>query len=346
MEQELLKPGPLLNEHGNLTEAGYAFALVKRYDRNAIKVRKGRIKEWDYYYIGNKDYGVALTVADNGYMSMASVSVLEFGRTPRDETKSIIGMFPYGKLNLPKDSRMGDVIFENRKKGFSMQFLHQGDKRRLLCYMENFGKTKKTFRCDITLMETVGKSMVIATPWDKQRHFYYNQKINNMLAGGYAKVGEQMYDFNHDTYAVLDWGRGVWTYKNTWYWASMSSIQDHHTIGFNLGYGFGNNTRATENMFFYDKNAYKLGVVKIDIPMRGFGRDDFMGGAWIFRSDSGEVDMQFELVYDRHSDTNLLILRSNQHQVFGFYNGVIRVGEQEFRIDHLPGFAEKVYNRW
>ena len=345
MAQHQLTPGPLLNEHGNLVEAGFAYSLVKRYDRAAIKAGKGRIKEWDYYYIGNAEYGVALTVADNSYMSMASISVLEFGKKPYDVTKSIIELGSYGKLKMPRDSRMGDVIYENKKKGFSLQFLHQGNKRRLLCYMENFDKAKHTFRCDLTLMETVGKSMVIATPWEKPRHFYYNQKINNLLAGGYAKVGERVYDFNKDSYGVLDWGRGVWTYKNTWLWASMSGRSNGHTIGFNLGYGFGNNTRANENMLFVDDRALKMEDIKIDIPMKAFGRDDFMG-KWIFRSKTGEVDMTFTPVYDRHSDTNLLILRSNQHQVFGLYNGVFRIDGEEVRIENMPGFAEKVYNRW
>lgn len=345
MDQIMLTPGPLLDDKGNLTESGYAFSLVKRYDRALIKAGKSRIKEWDYYYIGNADYGLALTVADNGYMSMASISILEFGLAPKDITKSVIGLFPMGKLGMPKDSRMGDVVFENPKKGFSLKFLHQGDKRRLLCSMDKFDKSKRPFRCDITLMETVGKSMVIATPWKKPHHFYYNQKINNLLAGGYAKVGDKTYDFNKDSYAVLDWGRGVWTYKNTWLWSSLSAKQGDHVIGFNLGYGFGNNTAATENMFFYDKEAYKLGEIKIDIPMKASGKDDFMG-KWIFRSVSGEVEMLFTPVYDRHADTNLLLLRSNQHQVFGTFNGVIRAGGKEFPIENLPGFAEKVFNRW
>ena len=345
MEQHLLSPGPLLNEEGNLADAGYAFSLVKRYDRNAIKAPKWRIKEWDYYYVGNADYGIALTVADNGYMAMASISVLEFGLAPREITKSVIGFFPMGKLHMPKDSRMGDVLYENKKKGFSMRFLHQGDKRRLLCYMERFDKAKRTFRCDLTLMETCPKSMVIATPWKKQRHLYYNQKINNLLVGGYAKIGEKTLDFNQNSYGVLDWGRGVWTYKNTWYWSSLNASQDGHTVGFNLGYGFGDNDQATENMFFYDSQAFKLGEIKIDIPMKDSGGDDYMK-PWTFRSVTGEVELLFTPKIDRHADLNLLLLRSNQHQVFGTFNGVIRVENQEFEIRDLPGFAEKVFNKW
>ena len=63
--QHMLSKGPLLNEKGDLNEAGYAFSLVKEYRRKDIKGLKGRIKEWDYYFINDDEYGVALTIDDN-----------------------------------------------------------------------------------------------------------------------------------------------------------------------------------------------------------------------------------------------------------------------------------------
>ena len=35
--EKMLTNGPLLNENGDLSEAGYAFSLVKEYDRKKIK---------------------------------------------------------------------------------------------------------------------------------------------------------------------------------------------------------------------------------------------------------------------------------------------------------------------
>lgn len=67
MNHELID-GPSLDDNGDLLEAGYVTSLVKIYDRNKIKAGKSRIKEWDYYYVGNKDYGIALTIADNSYI--------------------------------------------------------------------------------------------------------------------------------------------------------------------------------------------------------------------------------------------------------------------------------------
>ena len=37
-------------------------------------------------------------------------------------------------------------------------------------------------------------------------------------------------------------------------------------FGFNNGYGFGDTSRATENMLFYDRTAHKLDQVQFHIP--------------------------------------------------------------------------------
>ena len=76
MQHEITRSIPLLDESGNLTEPGFARRLLPVYDRRQIKVNPTRIKEWDYYYIGNDRFGLALTVADNGYMGLDSVSFL------------------------------------------------------------------------------------------------------------------------------------------------------------------------------------------------------------------------------------------------------------------------------
>ena len=344
-EQHRLTPGPLLNEKGDLVEAGYACSLVKDYDKSMVKGGSFRLKEWDYYYVGNSDYGVALTVADNSYMGMVSVSVLDF-KAKFDVTKSIIVPFTRGKWNLPTTSKTGDVEVSDSKKGYSFRFLNLGQgKRRLVVFVKSMDKLSTPFHCDIALEETSPNSMVIATPFAKKAHFYYSQKINNQIAHGYAKFGDRMLDFNSSSFGVLDWGRGVWTYRNTWYWCSVSSCVDGHLLGWNLGYGFGDTSKASENMLFLDDKAIKLGGVCFDIPISSTGGDDFMKD-WLFRFKDDSFELRFHPIYDRHSDTSALIIRSNQHQVFGVFSGSFLVDGKPFSFSEVPGFAEKVFNKW
>ena len=102
MKQHLLTPGPLLDERGHLTEAGYATSLVKTYDRSAIRAGKSRIKEWDYYLVYNDDFGVALTIDDNSYMGLVSASFLDF-RNRTERTVSPMFWLPFGKTGFCED---------------------------------------------------------------------------------------------------------------------------------------------------------------------------------------------------------------------------------------------------
>ena len=54
-------------------EAGWSTQLIKRYDRAAVKAPAWRVKEWDYYLIGNDFFALALTVCDNSYMGLDSI---------------------------------------------------------------------------------------------------------------------------------------------------------------------------------------------------------------------------------------------------------------------------------
>lgn len=338
--QHKMTAGPLLNEDGNLAEPGYAFSLVKNYSRKDIKTSKWRIKEWDYYYFGNNEYGVALTIDDNGYMSLSSISFLDF-KAKKQKTVSKIGAFPFGKVNLPPTSEKGDL--KVKKKGYSILFLNDGNVRHIIATMKNFDN-KQDFYCDLVITNHNNDSMVIATPFDKNKHFYYNQKINNLEANGLIRIGEKEIKVN-SWFGVLDWGRGVWTYSNTWYWSSLSTKQDDHYIGFNLGYGFGNNKAASENVLFYDGKAYKFEDVEFKIPTDSKGIDDFMK-PWIIESKNKDIYLTFTPILDRYANSDILIISSLQHQVFGMFNGFFILNGKKIEIRDVLSFAEKVKNKW
>ena len=340
-KQKLLTPGDLLDNEGNLTEAGYAYGLVKKYDRNAIKVNAMRIKEWDYYYVGNDEYGLAFTIADNGYMSLVSASFMDFNNKTF-VTDSEMKAFTFGKLGLPSSSAEGDVTYSSNR--VDMSFCHKDGGRVLTCEFNRWGKKEQNFKATAILTDEPRDSMVIATPFNKPRHFYYNQKINCLRAKGEVTYDGRTYVFDpEDSFAVLDWGRGVWTYHNTWYWGSASGAVDGVPFGWNIGYGFGDTSAASENMLFYNGKAHKLSQVKFNIP----GNEKAFLEPWTFTSDDGRFEMDFKPVLDRASCTDALLIKSDQHQVFGLFTGKAVLDDGKvIEIKDFPGFAEKVENKW
>ncbi|MEG2259235.1 MAG: DUF2804 domain-containing protein [Oscillospiraceae bacterium] len=343
MQNEIRKPTRLLDEKGELVQRGYAKKLLLEYDRGDIKAAKHRIKEWDYYLIANDKYAVALTIDDNSYMGLVSASLLDFEK-PWERTKSIMSAFPMGKTNFPSSSGEGDVSYCGKQCRF--RFFFENGKRRLVCSITDF-LDKKPFKCDITLSDEPEESMVIATPYkEDKKAFYYNQKINCMRACGSAEFDGRCYEFEPETsFGTLDWGRGVWTYSNTWYWGSLSGQVGGKLFGFNIGYGFGDTSAASENMLFYDGRAHKTENVTFNIPMKN-GREDYLS-PWTFSSSDGRFEMDFVPIIDRASCSDVLLIKSDQHQVFGRFSGtaVLDSGEK-IEIKDMLGFAEKVMNRW
>jgi hypothetical protein len=338
--QHQLSSGLLLNEKGHLNESGYHHELVKTYHRKQIKGLKFRIKEWDYYYVGNQQYGIALTVADNSYLWLSSVTIFDF--IDKEEiTSTQMGPFSFGNLKLPSSSKTGNIHFKRKKHDISI--LVEDQERTIKIFCKKF-KNGNDLIAEIHLTETSKNSMVIATPFEKPTHFYYNQKINLLEAKGYFKYGENFYDLSSG-FGVLDWGRGVWTYKNTWYWSSLSGIENEMRIGFNLGYGFGDTSKATENMLFVDDQVFKLNDVVFEIPQKD-GKDDYLS-IWHIYSQSKDINLTFTPILDRSSYAKVLFLKSNQHQVFGKFAGTFKISnEKTIEINGLIGFAEKVTNHW
>ena len=152
----------------------------------------------------------------------------------------------------------------------------------------------------------------------------------------------QGYIFNPETdYGTLDWGRGVWTYDNTWYWGSGNKKINGKPFGFNIGYGFGDTSKASENMLFYDGKCHKLDDVTFHIPT------DSYTDPWTFTSSDGRFEMDFMPIIDRSAKINAGIIVTDQHQVFGKMSGKVILDDgMILDIQELTCFAEKVHNKY
>jgi hypothetical protein len=341
MQNEITKPSELLDEKGVLVQKGWARKLLLRYDRSQIKAGWSRIKEWDYYAILNPEYGITFTIADLGYIGLIAVVWLDFVNK-NYISDEIMVWFPKGRLNLPSSSDSGEIVFS--EKGVTLNFNKEVDLRNLSFDFPDFNNGKGIKANLVLYQDPNMDTMVIATPWeDKPKKFYYNQKINCMPAQGFVQLGNQKFDFvDSNSYAVLDWGRGVWPYKNTWYWGSASGkLRDGSLIGWNIGYGFGDTSAATENIVYYNGVGHKL-----DQVIFHFDPEDYLK-RWKFTSNDGRFEMTFKPLIDRNSKMNFLVLKSMQHQVFGYFFGYFVLDDgRKITINRLLGFAEEVFNKW
>lgn len=341
-QHEITSSIELLDNQGHLVEEGWARRPLWRYDRSRIKAPWYRIKEWDYYCVlsQTRGYGIAFTASDLGYAGLASIVWLDFNRHTFQPFDSLT-LLTRGRLGFAPSSQRGDLHYSDKKMSISYT-LAKGE-RRIEAECPGFGDSNG-FKCDLMLTQDMNAdSMNIATSWkENRRAFYYNQKINCMPARGEVVIGSEHFPFEPgDSFGVLDWGRGYWTYRNRWFWGSASGLHGGISLGWNIGYGFSDRTPASENMVFYNGKAHKLEEIEFHIDP-----EDYLA-PWKITSSDGRFEMTFEPVLNRHSNFKVFVLSSLQNQIFGYYSGRIILDDgRTLNVDKMLGLAEDVQNAW
>ncbi len=346
MQNEITSPTKLLTIKGKLAKEGWARHPYFNYVKKEIKANKFRIKEWDYYAITNqKDaYTIAVTISDLGYSTLVSISYIDY-KLRKYSTVDKVVLLPLKKINLASNTTEDSYVSKSYSN-IRACFVKSGSVRKLMFSSPQLVLPNGEIGLDVDINLDQDKNMEsinIATSWKENRKaFYLNEKINCMPVIGTIKRGYNVENIEpNTTFATLDWGRGRWTYKNTWYWASLSTLINNEPVGFNLGYGFSDRSSASEDAIFYKNKINKLDRVKFIIP------DNYLEKPWKFKDNEGRLDLTFNPLVDRKGYFNYGIIKSDQHQVFGEFSGKLILDNKDIvLLDKHLGFAEKVANKW
>jgi hypothetical protein len=344
MEKQITQIGPLLKPNGELAEKGWSPQALLDSNLEYVNFYKLkflqplRLKRWDYYGLSTKTHYFSFTVSDIGYLGMVFAYVIDFeNKTMHEETLAI----PFASgVEIARNSTEGVTQYQN--KNVKLRFSTANDQRKLSIAWKNFYQNKD-LNAELELHQPSGhESMNLVIPIETQR-FYFNRKINCLPTQGWVEYLGHRYEMTPETaLANLDWGRGVWAYDSFWVWASASGFtSDQHTIGLNMGYGFGDTSAASENAFILNGKIQKIGKLTFR-----YDPENFMH-PWTMVSEDQRLNLTFTPFFDRHAKTDVKILISEVHQMFGKYSGTLVTDEgQTLEIKDLIGFAEEHHARW
>ncbi len=338
-QHEITEPSPLLAGDGTLRQVGWSRRplldcnLEEAAFYRLRPLQRLRIKRWDYYGVTTPDRFFSATIADLGYAGQVFVYTVDFASAAYHEDTITI---PLARgVQLPRNSDAGAGRFESTRA--RLEFSSGAGCRKLEVDWPDFGG--RALSAQLSFDEPP-ESTVVVIPTGERR-FYYNRKINCMPVEGVLTIGDENRPVRRETSSGnLDWGRGIWPYRSFWVWASASGfLAGSRRIGLNMGFGFGDTSAATENSVLIDGRIHKLATVDFE-----YDSGDFMR-PWRMRSD--RVDLEFTPFLDRHAATNLLLIASSVHQMFGTYSGRVTLDDGEVvRVDGLTGWAEEHHARW
>ncbi len=338
---EITEKTLLLDENGHPAAPGFCRRNNYIYNKDRIRRLRRRIKEWDFSLITDGRYKVELNFFNISTFAALTAQVLDLKTGKRRSDLVILPSTP-DKYNLsPKADAPFVFIFE--KFGRYARFETGNTYHRLEFKGFSMGKPFEIIINGSRLADQ--ESLTTLTPFKQKECFFYTQKLNCITADGTIRIDGRTIHLNPEKASmVIDWGRGLWPYRNMWYWSNGSTLIDGKRFGFELTWGFGDESCATQTALFYDGKCHKIGAVRLDADPEKTG----WLKPWHFLSDDGRLDLTLTPV-THHRDGFIFagLLGMTSDQVYGTFNGNAVLDDGTIlEIKDLFAFAEKVHNRW
>lgn len=320
----------LCDESGRLNPAAVSWSRKPLHTCN-LKGRWPRKKKWNYWCITSDKYAFSVTVANVDYLSIGAAYFIDF------EAKEIT------EWNTGFPAGLGCRMTE--KAGDDVSFIHPQMKL-------NFAQEKnlirinasgKKLKVDIAVEKPAGhETLNVVVPWNGN-YFQFTSKQNTLPASGAVEMGKKTYAFNREnSFACLDFGRGIWPYRTQWNWASCSAKHGKDIIGLNLGGMWTDGTGSTENGVCVNGKLYKLSE---DVKFQ-YNRKNFMEPWKIFTPGLDTVNLIFVPFFEKKNKLNLLVLRTEVHQIFGKFSGAVKTPDGDVTFRDFIGWAEESISRW
>lgn len=334
-EREILVPTPLCDKKGNLNPEAIGYARKPIIDCN-LSGHFMRKKRWNYWCVYGEEILFSATITHLDYAAVCFVYFLEY-ETQRYFEKTVL--IPLGtKVKMPTQV-LETVNFANSELRVHMSYLDGNTHLSVTC--PDFDGER--LQAELTIHHpTTDDSLNVVIPWNRQM-FQFTAKHHTLPTTGIVKIGNRRYTFTEEeSYAVLDYGRGVWPREATWNWGMASQRMRGRRIGLNFGGKWTDGTGMTENAIFVDGVMTKIHE---DVLFE-YDRNDFMK-PWTIRSKFSEtVNLTFTPFFERVAKTDAKLIRSEVHQVIGYYNGLVKLENCSLRISQMIGCAEEHIAKW
>lgn len=339
-QREFTAPVPLLSETGALEAWGWAKRAVMQYNRPAIPAaRQPRIKEWEHYTVMSPEFTVGVTIVQLGTIVVGSAELIDYPHetirsamfmSAAKANSSVLPANPFGQTRLARKDDFVELSFAGTQRIIAFQIAKT--------------QTAPAFSGRIELhSDPADDSVAITRPFAGEGEFFYENKMFGMPAAGAVRVEDRNYALPAgNSWAIFDWGRGVWPKESQWFWGQAAGTADGQRIAINLGHGYGDDSRGTCNAILYNGKLHKLDIVDCQ-----FNRDDRMQ-PWKFTSNDRRLTLDFRPQYNQHSKQDLLgMLSAELYKIHGHYSGTLTLDDgRTLQVRDLLGFAEHMQQRW
>lgn len=336
LEREIKNPVLLCDTKGQLNPSAIGFARQPLIVNN-LRGHLLRKKKWNYWCIFGTDIVFSVTVSHFVYAAAFSVFFLNY-ESQRQYEKSII--LPFTKSMKLSPNGCESCRFSH--EGLTVELT--GNKDRTLISIETPDFDGDLLHADLEIRHPNSCDSVNVVIPQSRNQFQLTGKHLTLPVAGTVQVGDQFYEFDPaDSLAVFDCSRGIWPREIAKNWAVASQRVSNKTIGLNFGGKWTDGTGMTENAFIVNGVMTKIH----EDVLFNYVKGDYTAPWEIRTKFSDDVRLTFTPFFEHSSISNFRLLKSEIHQLYGYFDGYVRYSNgRKLRIRQLLGAAEEYYAKW
>ena len=337
-EREIIEPTSLCDKKGNLNPEAIGFSRKPIINCN-LSGHYLRKKKWNYWCVYGEDILFSITICHFDYAAVCFIYFFEY-ETHRFFEKTVTIPLGIGsKLKMPTKV-LDSIRFSNND--LQVNITYQQNQTFLKVSSKDFDNDSLQAEL-IILHPHEDETLNVVIPWNRQT-FQFTAKHHLLPTSGFVKIGQRRFNFNEeDCFAVLDFGRGIWPREVLWNWAMASQKIRGKRVGLNFGGKWTDGTGMTENAVFVDG---KMTKIQEDV-LFDYDRSNFMKPWYITTKFSKQVMLTFHPFFERISSTNAKLVKSEVHQLVGYFHGQVTLADgSNLIIQQMLGCIEEHVAKW
>ncbi|WP_430765409.1 DUF2804 domain-containing protein [Pseudomonas citronellolis] len=322
----------LCDAQGRLNPAAVGWAPRPQLDCS-LPGPRGRRKRWNHWCLIAPGWMLSLTIADLDYLGYGALYFLDLN-TGKAYARTQIS--PLGRCcELPDRPNQSHAF---RHERLNLSFDDQGGRLRILADASDLGGLPLSLALDVQRPAHLD-SVNLVVPMGG-RHFHATSRQMGLPFSGSLQLGGETYHAQPgQSFAALDFGRGIWPFRSFWTRAAFAAPGG---IAGNFGSGWTDLSEHKENALWFGGELQRLhGEVEI-----GQTEGDPLA-PWRLNSADQRVELTFTPLKLHHAAPRFGLLYAQTSQWFGHFDGFLRSASgEQVPVRRALGWIGATHARW
>lgn len=322
----------LCDPQGRLNPAAVGWS-VRPQLRCALPGHHGRRKRWNHWCLVAPGWMLSLTIADLDYLGYGALYFLDLN-SGKAVSRTVLSPLARG-CELPDRPHQSHAFHHDR---LDLSFDDQPGRLRIGAHACDVGGEPLCLALEVQRPAHL-ESVNLVVPMG-ERHFHACSRQMGLPLSGSLHLGGQSYHCAPDqSFAALDFGRGVWPFRSHWTRAAFAAPGG---IAGNFGAGWTDHGELKENALWFGGELQRLGSA---VDIRQAPHDPL--APWTLSSPDQRVELRFTPLKLHRAAPRLGLLFAETSQWFGHYDGFLRTLDgQQVPVTRALGWIGETHARW